>query len=80
MYEARRIDNNTFDIFIGKQWSDWVRVRKGRNGTYRLAGNKVDHAFLREMDAILAPNMPISYGQDMHTMLHNNIAIEQTRH
>ena len=77
--EARRVDNNTYDIFIGKQWGTWVRVRQNRHNTYRVGGNKVDHAFLKELHEILAPNMPITYGQDMHTMLHNNVAIEMTR-
>lgn len=79
MYEARRIDRNTFDIFIGKQWGTWTRVRQGRNGTYVIAGQKVDHQTLRELNELVAPNMPITYGQDMHTTLHNCIAIEQTR-
>ncbi len=77
--EARRIDNNTYDIFFGTQWSDHVRVRQGRNGTYRLSGMRVDHQTLRELDSLLAPNMPITYGQDMHTMAMNCNAIMCTR-
>jgi hypothetical protein len=74
--EARRIDKNTYDIFQGKGWDNWVRVRQGHNGTYRVMGEKVDHSTLKELDTILAPNMPITYGQDMHTMLRNNQAIQ----
>jgi hypothetical protein len=73
--EARRLDRNTYDIFMGAQWTDWTRVRQGRTGTYRIAGQKVDHAVLKELNDILAPNMPITYGQDMHTMVRNNLAI-----
>lgn len=73
--EARRLDRNTWDIFVGKQWGDWIRVRLGRTGVYRVAGMRVDHALLRELDRYLAPDMPITYGQDMSTMLNNNLAI-----
>ena len=79
MLEARRIDNNTYDIFIGKQWGDWVRVRKGRSSTYRLAGMRVPHDLLKWLHTVLAPNMPINYGQDIETMLHNINAINATR-
>ena len=74
--EARRVDNNTFDLFFGKQWGDHARVRKGRMGVYRLSGIRVDHETLKQLDAILAPNMPITYGQDLGTMFHNNMAIQ----
>ena len=76
MYEARRIDHNTYDIFMGTQWSSWIRVRQGRQGTYRLAGQRVDHQVLKELDTLLAPNMPVNYGQDMHTTMHNCMAIQ----
>lgn len=73
--EARRVDRNTWDIFFGNQWSTWARVRLGRNGVYQVAGEKVDHRALKELGGYLAPNMPITYGQDMATMLNNNLAI-----
>lgn len=86
--EARRVDNNTFDLFIGKQWSTYVRVRNNKHGVYRVSGMrlgtvvqeggesmKVDHNFLRSLNDIIAYNMPISYGQDIHTMYRNNMVI-----
>lgn len=73
--EARRVDRNTYDIFFGTQWSDHIRVRQNKHGTYRVSGIKVDHQTLRELDRYLAPNMPITYGQTMQQMLHNNQAI-----
>ena len=78
--EARRIDRNTYDVFFGKQFSPdgsgWSRVRQGRNSTYVLVGEKVDHPTLRWLHSVLAPNMPITYGQSIETMLHNNLAIQ----
>lgn len=86
--EARRVDRNTFDIFIGKQWSSHIRVRCNKQGLYRVSGmrlgsvvqednqtEKVDHNFLKRLNNIVAPNMPITYGQDMDTMYHNNMVI-----
>ena len=77
--EARRVDNRTYDLFLGTQWSDHVRVRQGRNGTYRVSGIKVDHSLLRWLDTVLAPNMPVTYGQDLNTMINNINSIEATR-
>jgi len=74
--EARRIDRNTWDIFFGTQWSSWGRFRLGRTGVYQVGGEKVDHRTLKELGGYLAPNMPITYGQDMDTMLTNNLAIQ----
>lgn len=73
--EARRVDKNTYDLFFGKQWSDHARVRQGKFGVYRVSGMKVDHETLKALDHILAPNMPITYGQDLETMFRNNQAI-----
>jgi hypothetical protein len=73
--EARRIDNNTYDLFLGNQWSDWIRVRQGRSSVYRLAGIRVEHSLLKWLHTVLASDMPITYGQDMNTMLINNNAI-----
>ncbi len=74
--EARRIDKYTYDLFFGKQWGSWSRVRQGKNGVYRVAGEKVDHQTLKALNNILAPRMPITYGQDIGTMYRNNIAIQ----
>lgn len=77
--EARRIDNNTYDMFYGKGWDNHVRVRQGRSSTYRVAGGRITHGELKELDNILAPNMPITYGQTIPQMLHNINAINATR-
>jgi hypothetical protein len=78
MKEARRVDNNTWDIFFGTQWSDHVRVRTGRTGVYRVGGMRVDHSTLKYLENYLAPNMPITYGQSMEQMLSNNLAIVES--
>jgi len=67
--EARRIDRHTYDLFIGTGWDNWVRVRQGRSSTYRLAGEKISKPELRELDEILDPKMPITYGQTVNDML-----------
>lgn len=69
--EIRRVDHNTYDVFQGRQWGTWTRVRKGRNNTYALGGEKLPKALLKFLHDILAPNMPINYGQNLETTLHN---------
>ena len=76
MIEARRVSRNVYDLFFGTQWSDWVRVRQTRSGVHRVAGMMIDRQTLRDLDGVLAANMPITYGQDMETMLRNNLAIQ----
>lgn len=69
--EIRRIDNNTYDVFMNTQWDEHSRVRKGRSSTYVVSGNKLPHALLKELHGILAPNMPINYGQGLLQTLDN---------
>jgi hypothetical protein len=77
MIECRRIDAHVYDIFQGKQWDEWSRVRKGRSSTFVLAGNRLPHGLLKALDDILRPNMPITYGQDVETMLFHNQIINE---
>jgi len=77
--ELRRIDAHTYDVFEGKGWDNHVRVRKGRSSTYRVSGGRVARPTLHFLDEVLAPNMPITYGQDINTMLNNINAIVSSR-
>jgi len=71
MYEIRRVDHNTYDVFIGKQWSDWTRVRVGRTSAYILDGLKLPYAFLKHLHSVCRSNMPINYQQDHEkTLMH----------
>ncbi len=77
--ELRRIDNHTYDVFEGKGWDNHVRVRKGRSSTYRVSGGRIARPTLHWLDDVLAPNMPITYGQTVHSMLSNINGIIATR-
>ena len=61
----RRIDFNTYDLFIGKGWDQWARVRKGRSSTFRLAGEHVPHGLLKFLNGVLSPSFPINYNQSL---------------
>ena len=63
MYTMRRVDSNTFDIFTGKQWGSHSRVRQGRSSAYVAQGERLPYPFLKYLHDVLAPNMPINYGQ-----------------
>jgi hypothetical protein len=71
MYAIRRVDNNTYDVFIGNQWATHSRVRKGRSSAWVVSGEKLGHAILREFHSILHPSMPINYTQSHDTTLDN---------
>jgi hypothetical protein len=71
MMEIRRVDNNTYDVFQGRQWGTHTRVRKGRTNTYVLLGEKLPKGLLKFLHDILAPNMPVNYGQGLEVTLNN---------
>jgi hypothetical protein len=71
MYAIRRIDRNTYDVFVGKQWGTHSRIRQGRSSTFVLAGEKLPYGFLKHLHNTLAFNMPINYGQPHETTLVN---------
>jgi hypothetical protein len=75
--ELRRVGPYVYDLFQGNQWETWSRVRKGRSSTFVLEGERLPHNMLKELDKILTPNMPITYGQDLETMLRNNEVINR---
>lgn len=78
MLEIRRVDHRTYDVFFGNQWDDWARVRQGKHNTYVIAGNvKVGHHDLKDLHHILAPNMPINYGQRPEDTIRNCQVLSQ---
>lgn len=75
MLEIRRINKFTYDLFFGKGWDNWTRVHQGRSSTHRTHGEKLRKSVLKELDEVLAPNMPVTYGQTVEEMLHNVYSI-----
>lgn len=73
--EIRRVDHNTYDLFQGKGWDNFTRVRKGRSSTFGVLGQRVPHAMLKDLDSILHPHFPINYGQTLGQTLDNLAAI-----
>jgi hypothetical protein len=67
--EVRRINRFTYDLFIGTQWDDAVRVKQGRSSTYVVLGQPLPKPLLRDLHEILHPTMPITYGQTLGEML-----------
>ena len=51
--EARRLDRNTYDIFYGNGWDNHVRIRQGRENTYRIGGGRITHPELKELHEVL---------------------------
>ena len=77
MHELRRIDARTYDVFVGMGWDNWSRIRQGRSSTYRVSGEHVSKPDLRDWHEVLAPNMPITYGQTTEDMLKSINAINR---
>lgn len=73
--EIRRVDHNTYDLFQGKGWDNFTRIRKGRSSTFGVLGQRVPHAMLKDLHDILHPQFPINYGQTLGETLDNLAAI-----
>jgi hypothetical protein len=73
--EIRRVDRNTFDVFLGTQWDQHIRVRAGRSSLYRVSGLRVDRGVFNEIESLIHPNMPINYTQPQTQTLANCRAI-----
>lgn len=71
MLELRRVDHNTYDLFQGKGWNNWTRVRKGRSSTFGVAGQRIPHALMRDLDQVLHKQFPINYGQQLEETVRN---------
>lgn len=69
--EIRRVDHNTYDLFHGKGWNNWTRVRKGRSSTFGLQGQRIPHSEMKALDEVLHPRMPINYGQSLEQTINN---------
>lgn len=75
MNEIRRVTRNIYDVFSGKGWDNWSRLKQGRIGTFVQGGNRMTFSELRDWDEVLAPDIPITYGQPVEEMLFNINAI-----
>jgi hypothetical protein len=44
---------NVFDVFLGKGFDQWTRVRRAHWGCVVVAGNKIPHYLLKQIAANL---------------------------
>jgi hypothetical protein len=75
--ELRRVSFNTWDLFQGNGWDNATRIRKGRNGTYVLVGQRLPRHMLRDLDAVLHPRFPITYGMSVEQTINNLNVLER---
>ena len=52
---VKRLGRNVFDVFEGKQWSSWSRLKIGRNGVYVAAGNLLHRGVTKALVATIDP-------------------------
>lgn len=56
-FHVRRVNKSTFDVFEGNQWSDWSRLKAGRNGVFVAAGRSLPYAVVRAVAAAINPTL-----------------------
>lgn len=45
----KKLHTNVFDVFLGKGFNNWSRVRRGHWGVSVIAGNRLPKSALREV-------------------------------
>lgn len=54
-FHIRRVSRNVFDVFEGKQWSSWSRLKAGRNGVYVAQGERLPYSTTKALAAAINP-------------------------
>lgn len=50
---VKKLKPHVYDVFVGKGWDNWSRVRKGHWGVSVVGGPRLPKATLREVAAHL---------------------------
>jgi hypothetical protein len=79
MFELRRISYNTWDLFQGKGWDTVSRIRRGKSGTFVMAGMRLSRPLLKELDATLYNNFPCTPGMSLEQTV-NHLSHISWRH
>lgn len=48
---VKKLSHNIYDVFLGKGYDNWTRVRRAHWGVSVVAGNRLSKPLLREVDA-----------------------------
>lgn len=49
----KKLHSNVFDVFLGKGFDQWSRVRRGHWGVSVVAGSRLPKTLLREVESHL---------------------------
>ena len=49
----KKLTPNVFDVFMGKGFDNWTRVRRGHWGISIIAGNRLPKAIIRAIESEL---------------------------
>ena len=52
---VKRLGRNVFDVFEGRQWGSWSRLKIGRNGVFFVAGNSLHRGVYKALAANINP-------------------------
>lgn len=47
-----------FDVFLGKGWDNWTRVKRTSRGVFGVAGNRLSHPTMREVQQAVNTRIP----------------------
>ncbi len=59
----RKVNHNTFDVFMFSGWSGWSRVRKGKTGSFCVNGNRLTKETLGALDKLLHSRFTPDHGE-----------------
>lgn len=61
--EIRKLNHNTYDIFLFNGWENHTRIRCTRRGPYVVAGKRISRALLEKLESILVRGFKPTVGQ-----------------
>lgn len=71
--EIRKLNHNTFDIFMFQGWDGWSRVRLHRNktnnrGVHVVSGKRLSKPLLKNLADLLHPRFRAVAGKDYNVV------------
>lgn len=67
--EIRKLNHNTYDIFLFQGWEGWTRVKVTRNGVFGVAGKRISHALFKHLSQVLVRGFVPQHGRDYNIVI-----------
>ena len=60
-FYVRRVNQSTFDVFEGKQWGSWSRLKGNHFGVYVQKGIRQPHSVVKALTSMINPGLEAQF-------------------